>query len=457
MIFVKLVWALKGVDPSDTRYQVTDYFECDGTKIPIQSLNDDYCDCLDGTDEPGTSACQNGTFYCLNKGHIGQTISSSRVNDGICDPECCDGSDELHCPNVCDQVHKKYQREQDQKNLVLRKGGQAKRKLIEQANNQRTVKVKELEARIEKLSQKEKRAEEEKTKAEQLEQQHKQLKEEEHQKQCPAKFTSLQQEYESLMETTRDLESRLKTVYDALADLESTEKDSIPYLKTLYADNRQFVEELEISDADPTLLEPFEPAENPCEGSLWQCFKHASTLFITRAVESNSLLQLLSPLSEKSEPVDPQKARDRLYEIQEKKRKVQQELDDLSKQDKIDFGPEMEWDALYHKCFEFDTTEYVYELCLFGEAKQKAKSGGNVGLGTFTRWGDRKNQKSYHKMMYENGLQCWNGPQRSVEVEFICGIETRIISQGEPNVCEYTMKVETPAACPTWREDKSEL
>ena len=32
----------------------------------------------------GTSACTNSTFYCWNEGHIGSTISSSRVNDGLC-------------------------------------------------------------------------------------------------------------------------------------------------------------------------------------------------------------------------------------------------------------------------------------------------------------------------------------------------------------------------------------
>ena len=33
---------------------------------------------------PGTSACSGNTFYCVNEGHIGASIPSSRVNDGLC-------------------------------------------------------------------------------------------------------------------------------------------------------------------------------------------------------------------------------------------------------------------------------------------------------------------------------------------------------------------------------------
>lgn len=32
----------------------------------------------------GTSACPNSTFYCNNEGHIGASIRSSYVNDGLC-------------------------------------------------------------------------------------------------------------------------------------------------------------------------------------------------------------------------------------------------------------------------------------------------------------------------------------------------------------------------------------
>jgi hypothetical protein len=49
----------------------------------------------------GTNACFNGKFLCSNRFYEPKIISTSKVNDGICD--CCDGSDEfnLGCPKTC--------------------------------------------------------------------------------------------------------------------------------------------------------------------------------------------------------------------------------------------------------------------------------------------------------------------------------------------------------------------
>lgn len=75
-------------------------FQCfDKSKsIPIERLNDGYCDCPDGSDEPGTNACGTGMFYCRNRGSMPKEIPKWLVGDGVCD--CCDGSDEAGNPNA---------------------------------------------------------------------------------------------------------------------------------------------------------------------------------------------------------------------------------------------------------------------------------------------------------------------------------------------------------------------
>lgn len=130
-----------------------DTFHCigqPGVKLSYSQVNDNTCDCPDGSDEPGTAACANidsnspsqplpgslsGTtnttnalpgFWCANAGHIGTYVPFIYVNDGVCDYDlCCDGTEEysgtggVKCPNKCAEIGKEYRRvEEDRKNAL---------------------------------------------------------------------------------------------------------------------------------------------------------------------------------------------------------------------------------------------------------------------------------------------------------------------------------------------------
>ncbi|KAL3529815.1 hypothetical protein ACH5RR_009137 [Cinchona calisaya] len=127
----------------------------DGSKKFSKSqLNDDFCDCPDGSDEPGTSACPNGKFYCKNAGHIPLSLYSSLVNDGICD--CCDGSDEydgqVKCPNTCWESGKVARNKLMKKIATYQEGITIRNRQVEQA---KLAIVKE-EAQLSKLKNEEK-------------------------------------------------------------------------------------------------------------------------------------------------------------------------------------------------------------------------------------------------------------------------------------------------------------
>lgn len=112
-----------------------DSFACfDGSRatspLPTRAINDGFCDCVDGSDEPGTAACATGRFYCNNLGYRPRFVASAMVADGICD--CCDGSDERErgrCPDTCEEEATKAAA-RERTNRATRRAGALVRKSL---------------------------------------------------------------------------------------------------------------------------------------------------------------------------------------------------------------------------------------------------------------------------------------------------------------------------------------
>lgn len=155
-----------------SHYEDKEHFKCISSReieIGISRVNDNTCDCPDGSDEPGTAACAHldplspeqplpgsasGTtnvanvlpgFWCQNEGHIGAYVPFIYVNDGICDYDlCCDGSEEYSgvggtkCENRCVEIGKEYRRLAEEKQKKIANAGAQRSQMIREAAELRT-------------------------------------------------------------------------------------------------------------------------------------------------------------------------------------------------------------------------------------------------------------------------------------------------------------------------------
>ncbi|CAH0723693.1 unnamed protein product, partial [Brenthis ino] len=472
-------------------YSPTKDFTCfDGTStIPFSYVNDDYCDCFDGSDEPGTSACLNGVFHCTNAGHRPQNIPSSRVNDGVCD--CCDGTDEYAtpetCSNNCEELGKEARAKAQHLAELHKAGNFVRLELIEKGNKKRSEMAEQLsqlekdkaeaqkikeekEALKIKLETKENEALQVYRDAEEKERQRKaQIEREQQEKEATEQFIKLDSNNDGSLNVD---EIKVVNVFDKNKDGE-VDQDELQYF---FGDKESVSKEDFITTTWP-LLKPllmmeqgmFRPAEAEEDAE-----KHDGV----HEGEESHRVEDTEDLDPEDENVDGDVAQDetedldletedtKTYDDETKRlideatearrqftdaertvREIESNIRNFQENLEKDYGLQQEYATLDGECFEYEDKEYVYRLCLFQKVTQKSKNGGmEVGLGNWGEWAGEEGDK-YSVMKYANGIACWNGPNRMTIVNINCGLETKITSVTEPFRCEYKIDLDTPAAC----------
>eukprot|EP01116_Phalansterium_solitarium_P016363 TRINITY_DN3793_c0_g1_i1.p1 TRINITY_DN3793_c0_g1~~TRINITY_DN3793_c0_g1_i1.p1 ORF type:complete len:438 (-),score=105.44 TRINITY_DN3793_c0_g1_i1:211-1524(-) len=134
-VCVAQAFSRRGINPViQGRYSGSEFMCFDRSKVvPSDHINDDYCDCNDGSDEPGTSACSRGRFFCGRERGSERYVSASQVDDGVCD--CCSGADEppAACRDRCDELEAAWRQQLAAEAKVHLDGVKLKRQYVKRA------------------------------------------------------------------------------------------------------------------------------------------------------------------------------------------------------------------------------------------------------------------------------------------------------------------------------------
>ncbi|XP_017063923.1 glucosidase 2 subunit beta [Drosophila eugracilis] len=482
----------------------------DGSRtIPFSQINDDYCDCADGSDEPGTSACRNGQFHCLNKGHQPLDIPSSRVQDGICD--CCDGSDEsqvVGCPNTCLELGAAAAVQRRNTAELHKRGAERRQEMITRGKQMKA----ERESRRLELDQRRKEQEILRSEKEQLKKNAEALESEaieifrEQQRELDAETAQAEQEPQQMRHEASLSFTRFDTNKDGFVEVTelmvdmNLDRDRNGVVTVEEA--KYFLDERERVDLDAFvtlawpkikplamladgLFQPPQPEEIVPEPKVEQAEPSTEAIEPTPPQLSGEQADLAgeedieadeegeedqyddeepdvgvgeaSPDVEDVPPpnYDPEtqrliqqanEARNALEEVERSLREIEQEVKEIDDQNSKGYGLTEEWAVHDGQCYNFEDREYVYTLCPFDRASQKSRSGGpETTLGRWDKWIGEP--KKYSQQKYSNGAGCWNGPSRSAIINISCALEPKITAVSEPNRCEYYFEFETPAAC----------
>ena len=460
----------RGVAPIDHhRFTETHKtFQCDdaSTVISIDRVNDEYCDCVDGSDEPGTSACagrgNDRGFYCVNAGGVATRVPASRVDDGVCD--CCDGSDEdgemgsVKCANTCGE-EARARREGLMKTLREATRGERRRaKEADKARGRREEWKRERDALEEKIGEKRKRVDELLREAEEAEAEERKIREEEEAKRrtleemksndddapnddapnddAPNAATTTNGNDEGDFENGRPTEETTAGE-DAGEIIGETDEERGKRIASQWISNddapSESAEETGEDDGNDAPIDA-RVDEGDAEDVVSSGRSKLRSMF-------DRARRLLKPSRDEALAAQASKRRDAHDAARRELDDMNTKLDELRAKVDRDYGPDDVLISLSGQCFEQKIDKYTYSACPFGEAKQDdVRLGKNVAVRVDDATGSMT-------LKFENGEGCWNGPSRSLALALECSDENRLASIEEPSRCEYAGVFHTPFAC----------
>lgn len=478
----------------------------DGKVIPSSAINDEFADCTDGSDEPGTSA-GGGEFICRNEGHRPVSIRSSRVDDSICD--CCDGSDEgyrVKCSNTCTQ--------EAQAELLAKKGlvdafekGSARRKALKdkakETYNNEVSRIAVMEEELARLLHAKQALQETVDSAE------------DERRGAVESLTQVAIEKTTEMLRLSDMkdgavEQMVGAMLDAL-DVPANDKENLlvgfleskgvevkrspgvgadeeydPYHgddedeQDDYSDYNEMAK-LEAGVEGETVPEETDPApEEEGEGEgvdlpiehardfvVHVLEKHSNYEKVAELVGQEHLGHSVSRAADKMRllfgavrSVPEVTGRDELAEADDAAASKERELNHAKKYrdqyERFSGGDDNESIVGFlssngqQHCVELNDHTYDYSVC-FGDDISEAKQG-HTSLGTFDRV-ELDEATGGLVIHFHDGAHCWNHGPRVAEVKVGCGPEDKILSVLEPSTCVYAIDMVSPQACtPAWKD-----
>ncbi|KAG7670253.1 hypothetical protein KSW81_008387 [Nannochloris sp. 'desiccata'] len=470
---------IRGIDPMyKLKYDAPDgKFSCfDGSEtIPASHINDAFCDCLDGSDEPGTSACPNGKFYCANIGSEPLRLNSSFVDDAVCD--CCDGSDEPQgrCQNHCKEAGAAALAALQAELAAfeagaaedLRRNWTHRLSEINQEYSTSEIKSNELGAERDHLKKQLDALEAKKTKMEAA------LTPPSVPSAVNASIEITEDQQDTIaQESAEDIAKRVASQWvpgssDDKAAAEEQEQEQEPeedYIEEASSDTDSEFDQGDVYEPSLDALASTAAAYNsdsddvsaPVQGEESNTSElrefDLGAVGTFKAWIAETLARLLGKPADAAElqrvraTVDAIRSRhdaaNNAFEIAAAGvYALKTEREGLEAKMNRSYGPDDVYAQLVDRCVEAHVDKYVYKVCPFHQVEQ-LEDGHGSRLGSWKGFDD-----SGEYMLFDNGDVCWQGPNRSMTLRIRCGATETLTKVAEPSRCEYTAEMTTPAAC----------